>query len=134
MYREPWMQEEKEIPIPTQRRARGWQKDALLDGQTYHGSKRPGLPEKSGDWRYWETCRTRIPRISRKPRNFRKFRSLGNRRKIWPYHFQKSLDCVPHMDKIFTIVRRRCGRSPSDQMNDLDVNTTLWCIFMSVSL
>ena len=38
------------------------------------------------------------------------------------------------MEKVFSIVRRRYGRSPTDQMKDLDVNTAIWGIFMSVIL
>ena len=38
------------------------------------------------------------------------------------------------MEKGFTIVRQRYGLSPTDQMKDLDVNTTIWGIFMSVTL
>ena len=37
-------------------------------------------------------------------------------------------------EKVFSIVRQRYGRSPTDQMKDLDVNTAIWGIFMSVTL
>ena len=46
-----------------------------------------------------ETCRRRIPRISRNPRNSRRLKRLGG---------------------------QRYGRSPTDQVKDLDVNTALW--------
>ena len=38
------------------------------------------------------------------------------------------------MEKVFSIVRQTYGRSPTDDLNDLDVNTVVWCIFMSVTL
>ena len=38
------------------------------------------------------------------------------------------------MEKVFSIVRQIRGRSPTDQMKDLDVNTAIWSIFMSVTL
>ena len=43
--------------------------------------------------------------------------------KFWPHHYQKSPDCVPHMNKVFSIVRQTYGPSPTDDLNDLDVNT-----------
>ena len=38
------------------------------------------------------------------------------------------------MEKVFSIVRQRCGLSQTDQMQNLDVNTTLWSIYMSFIL
>ena len=38
------------------------------------------------------------------------------------------------MEKVFSIVRQTYGRSPTDDLNDFDVNTAVWCIFMSVTL
>ena len=38
------------------------------------------------------------------------------------------------MEKVFSIVRQRDGLSRTDQMKDLQVNTALWGIFMSVTL
>ena len=45
--------------------------------------------------------------------------------KIWP---------VPHMEKVFSILRRRYGLGPMDQMKHLDVNTAIRGIFLSVTL
>ena len=45
-----------------------------------------------------------------------------------------STNYVLHMEKVFSIVRQIDGRSPTDQMKDLDVFTAIWCIFMSVTL
>ena len=118
--------EEEEIPIPTQRRV-------LKDGKwMLHWKDVQGNLSRQ---KKAEKCRTRIPRISRKPRNSRKFKRLGNRRQNLATSFLNvSPDCVPHTNKIFSIVRQTYGRSPTDDLKDLDVNTAIWCIFMSVTL
>ena len=38
------------------------------------------------------------------------------------------------MEKVFWIVRQTCGRSSTDPMEDLDVNTATWGICMSVTI
>ena len=38
------------------------------------------------------------------------------------------------MEKVFSIARQTYGRNPTDDLNDLDVNTAFGCIFMSVTL
>ena len=38
------------------------------------------------------------------------------------------------MNKVFSIVRQTCGRNPTDDLKDLDVNTAIWDIFLSVTL
>ena len=75
-------QEEEEIPIPTQfsRMAKGCS-TGWTSRATCRDRKKDQEPlELSGDWRCRETCRTKIQRISRKPRTSRKIRRLGNRR------------------------------------------------------
>ena len=41
---------------------------------------------------------------------------------------------VSHMEKIYSMVRKVHGRSPTDELNGLDVNNAVWCIFMNVTL
>ena len=41
---------------------------------------------------------------------------------------------MQHIEKVFSIVRQRYGRSPTDQMKDLDVNNAVCGIFTSVTL
>ena len=53
---------------------------------------------------------------------------------MWPHHFHVSSDRVPHMEKVFSIVRQTYGWSPTDDLNDLDVNTVVWGKFVSVTL
>ena len=38
------------------------------------------------------------------------------------------------MNKVYSIVRKIYGRSLTDDMDDLDVNTAIWGIFMNVTL
>ena len=54
--------------------------------------------------------------------------------KNWPHNLHVSKDGVPHMEKVFSIVRQRYGLSPRDKMENLDVNAAIWGIFMSVTL
>ena len=41
---------------------------------------------------------------------------------------------VPRMGKVCSIVRNNYGRSPTDDLNDLDVDTAVWGTFMNVRL
>ena len=36
--------------------------------------------------------------------------------------------------EVFSIVRQIYGRSPTDDLNDLDENNAFWCVFMNVTL
>ena len=38
------------------------------------------------------------------------------------------------MEKVFSIIRKTYDRKPTDDLKDVDVNTVIWCIFMSVTL
>ena len=96
--------------------SQGWQKDALLDVCT-------GKPLAPGYQGY--------PGNPGTPGNSEDSETEG---KFWPHHYHISPDCVPHMNKVFSIVRQTYGRSPTDDLNDLDVNTAIWGIFMTVTL
>ena len=54
--------------------------------------------------------------------------------KVWPHNLHISTNYVLHMENVFSIVRQRYGLSPMHQMKNLDVNTAIWGIFMSVTL
>ena len=41
---------------------------------------------------------------------------------------------VPHMEKIYPILRQVYGRSPTDDLNDFDVNNAIWVKIMKVTL
>ena len=65
--------------------------------------------------------------------NSRNSETEGND-KVWPHNLHISTNYVLHMDKVLSIVRQRYDLSPTDRMKNLDVNTAIWCIFMSVTL
>ena len=44
----------------------------------------------------------------------------------WPHNLRISTNYVLHTEKVFSIVRPRYGRSPTDDLKDLDVNTATW--------
>ena len=75
--------------------------------------------------RHRETC------CIQKLRKFMEFLQLESR--TWPHHFH-TLTVVLHMEKVYSIVRQICGRSPTDNLNDLDVSNAVWGIFMNVTL
>ena len=50
--------------------------------------------------------------------------------RIWRHHFHISPDYVPHMERVFSIVRKICDQKPTEGLKDLDVNTAIWCMFM----
>ena len=54
--------------------------------------------------------------------------------KDWPHHLHITQNNVHHMARVFSIVRQAYYRSSTDSMKDLDVNTAIWSIFMSVTL
>ena len=54
--------------------------------------------------------------------------------RIWPHHFSTSPDYVLHIEKVFSVVRKIYDRKPTDKLKDLDVNTAIWDVFMSVTL
>ena len=58
----------------------------------------------------------------------------GGSDKVWPHNLHISTNYVLHMENVFSIVRQRYGLSPMHQMKNLDVNTAIWGIFMSVTL
>ena len=41
---------------------------------------------------------------------------------------------VPHMDTVFSIVRKMYDGEPTDNMDDLDVNAAIWGIFLNTTL
>ena len=52
----------------------------------------------------------------------------------WPHKCHTSPAAVHHMENVFSIVRQIYGRSPTDDLNDLDENNAMWGIFMNVTL
>ena len=106
----------QEITITTQRRVLKNGKERCICGRKYR-----------------ETCRPGYQGYPRTPGNSGDSEAEGND-KDWPHHLHSSPDYVLPMEKVFSIVRQRYGRSPTDEMKDLDENTAIRQIFMSVTL
>ena len=68
------------------------------------------------------------------PRDSRPLEAEGND-KDWPHHVRTSPNYVQHMEKgLLDRETKHTVESPTDDLNDLGVNTAIWGIFMSVTL
>ena len=52
----------------------------------------------------------------------------------WLQNFHMSSAMAPHMEKVFLIARKIYDRSPTDNLDDLDVNPAFWEIFVNTIL
>ena len=52
----------------------------------------------------------------------------------WPNNFHMSRAYVPHTEKVYSNLRQQLKRNPKDSMEDLDVNTLTWGMFMTVTV
>ena len=103
--------------------SQGWQKDAFADANT-------GTPvvteEDQEHLNYLEdsvsTGKLVAPGY---PGNSGNSGTDGND-KDWPHILNVSTNYVLHMENVFSMLRQRYGRSPTDRMKDLDVNTAFW--------
>ena len=78
---------------------------------------------ESESWSNHEKEVTGKPVASRNSGNSENSRA-GSRK--WPHNFHLSPAVVPRMDKVYSIVRKIYGWSPTDDLNDLDENNALW--------
>ena len=117
--------------------SQGWQKDAFLDVCTWklvateEDQEHLNFPEDSQS-----TGKLVAPGYPGYPGtrgNSGDSETEGND-EDWPHNLHMSSNYVLHMEKVFSIVRQRYGRSLTDQMKDPDVNTAILCMFMSVTL
>ena len=72
-----------------------------------------------------------------KPGASSKSENSGNpkaERKEWPHNLHISPDTVPHMETVFSIVRKIYEREPADPMDDLDVNMATWGMILNTTL
>ena len=53
---------------------------------------------------------------------------------VWTNNSQIFVGYVPHLEKVFSILRQKIGRKSEDDMNDLDTNSLIREMFMSVTL
>ena len=60
--------------------------------------------------------------------------SVGGNGTVGPHNLHISTAYVSHLEKVYSNVRQKVGRKPGDKMEDLDVNTSIWGIFMTATL
>ena len=51
----------------------------------------------------------------------------------WPHNYRISRANVPHLERVFSNLRQQLKRKPEDEKEDLDVNTLIWWMFMTVT-
>ena len=51
----------------------------------------------------------------------------------WPNNYHISRAYASHLEKVFSNLRQQLNRKPEDKMEDLDVNTLIWRMFMIVT-
>ena len=59
--------------------------------------------------------------------------SIDGNDKVWPHNLQISTAYVPHLEKVFSNVRQRYRHKQGDKMKDIDVNMSIWGIFMTAT-
>ena len=102
-----------------------WQKDAEMDKST----RRLAAAEKDQE----------LLNFHENLKSTRKLAVSGNsdidgNGTIWTHNLQKSTTTFHIFEKVLSNVRQRYGRKPGDKMEDLDVTTIVWRMFMSVTL
>ena len=125
--------------------------DAYLGGFMDEATEKPvATKEESGDvdlsesetWSFHEEEVTGRPvvlykKVTGKPGASSKSENSENlkaERKEWPHNLDMSPATVPHMETVFSIVRKIYEREPADPMEDLDVNVGIWGIFLNTTL
>ena len=102
-----------------------WQKDAVMDKST----RRLVAAEKDQE----------LQNVFENLKSTRKLVASGisdidGNGTMWPHNLHFSIAYVSHPGKVLSNVRQRFGRKLGDKMEDLDVNTILWKMYMSVIL
>ena len=117
-----WTCPKKELTQDPASSSQAWQKDAVLDESTRR------LVAREEDQEHLK--------FTEDPKSTRRLIASGtsdrHQRQRQPHNLQISTDCVPHMEKVLSIVRQRYGLR--DNMENLVANAATWCIFMSVTL
>ena len=93
--------------------------------------------QESWDFPESESWSDHEKEVTGKPVASRNSENSGNSKagsKNWPHHFHMSPEVVPHMEKVYSIVRQIYGRSSMDDLNGLDENNAVCGIFMNVTL
>ena len=51
----------------------------------------------------------------------------------WPQNYHTSRVNVPHFEKVLSNLRQKLGRKPEDKIEDFDMSTLIWRMFMIVT-
>ena len=51
----------------------------------------------------------------------------------WPHNYRMSRANVPHLENVYSKSRQKLKRKPEDKMEDLDLNTLIWGMFMTAT-
>ena len=114
-------------------------KDSYLGGLMVVVAVKPAATDKgqeSWDFSESESWSNHEKEVTVKPVASRNSENSGNSNagsRKWPHHFHMSPAVVPHMEKVYSIVRQIYGRSPTDDLNDLNLNTAAWKIYVRQS-
>ena len=120
--------------------SQGRLKDAYLGGLMVEVAGKPAATDESQElWEFSESesCSNHEKEVTGKlvesiNSEISVTSKAGSRK--WPHHFHVSPAVEPHMEKVYSIVRQIYGGSPTDDLDDIDVNNAIWCIFMNVTL
>ena len=110
------MQAQNKIPIPTQRRVLKVDKE-ILNCSPAQGN-------------LWQLNTKDVQEITK----FQKVQKTQKSNLATSFPYFARLCCVPHREKVFSIVRKIYDWNPTDNLKGLDVNTAIWGIFMTVTL
>ena len=119
--------------------SQGWQRDVQLFKSTGKlvatGKDQKSLNrQEKSVISTWKLVATEYQGRSGNPKVPRDSEALEPKSRIWPHHFRTSPYCVLHMEKVFSIVRKIYDRKPTDNLKDLDMNTEIGELFISVTL
>ena len=105
-----------------------WQKDAEMD----EGGRRPVATRTNQDllnFRESSESTRRLVALTAETTE-----SIDGNDTVWPHNLHISTAYVPHLEQVFSNARQKFGRKVEDKMEDLDVNTSRWGIFMTATL
>ena len=111
--------------------SQGRLKDAHLGGLIDRVAEKPVATDKSQESLEFSESESWSNHEKEVTRKLVAFRTAGNSEnskagnRKWPHNFHMSPAVVLHMGKVYSIVRQIYGRSPTDDLNDLDVNTAV---------
>ena len=112
--------------------SQGRLKDAYFGGLMVEVAVKPAATDESQEsWEFSESesWSNHEEKVTSKPVASRNSGNSGNSEagsRKWPHNFHMSPAAVPRMEKVYSVVRQVYGRSPTNDLGDLDVNNAVW--------